>query len=109
MNVEEAIARLKEVAKLEGWEESPLDTLLQQYNEATPASQEGIELYLSRPDTDAKEYLRIRSLRPPVFWEACRVNNDVSMREYVDIRRLAKSIQKDLYSEKKGARKHVQS
>lgn len=108
-NVVEAIARLKNVAKLEGWDGSLLDTLLQQYNEASTASKEGISLYLSKPDIEATEYLRIRALRPDVFWEICKVNNDVSMREYVDTRRLAKSIYKDLYSEKKGARKHVQS
>lgn len=105
MNVEATILNLKKVAKLEGWDESPLDMLLNQYSIVPQPTKEGIVLYLSKPATEAAEYLRIRALRPDVFWEACKVNNDVSMREYVDIRRLAKSIYKDIYNEKR--KKHA--
>lgn len=104
MTVPTAIENLQKVAKLEGWDESPMATLLQQYNNSNPEVQQGIELYLNKPAEEAQEYLRIHALRPAAFWEACKATNDVSMREYVDTRRLAKSIRKNIYQGKKHAK-----
>lgn len=106
MTFEQNLETIRSVAKLEGWDESRLDTHLQHYQAGNKDVQEALKLFYSKPVADAAEYLRIHGKRPQIFWDQCRVTNDTSMREYVDIRRLAKSIRTEIFNQAKGPRKN---
>jgi len=105
MTFEETVEEIRKVAKLEGWDESPLDTRLQQYQTGDSFVREGLTLFLQKPAASAVEYNRIRSKRPEVFWENCKATNDTLMREYVDIRQLAKLIRSEVFHQPKGPKK----
>lgn len=90
----ENISSLKEVARLEGWDASLVELREKQHSETqSDVTRERIELGFHRAFEAAAEYLRIRRKRSDEFWEICKKQNETSMREYIDLRRLAKTIQ----------------
>lgn len=88
------LSLLREVAGLEGWDASLVDLREQQYLATQNEDiRERIELPFNRAFDAATEYLRIRRKRSEEFWAICKARNETTMREYIDLRRLAKTIQ----------------
>lgn len=108
-NFIESLNQIKEVARLEGWDTGQIDIRARQYQEGNEDIKERIELPLTMAVEWANDYLRIRKKRSEDFWAICRTKNETSMREYTDLRTLARQIKNCVYPKDKVRRDKIKS
>lgn len=101
----ETIESIKPVAQLEGWDESRLEELIDQYDKGSNESREALHLLYDETGPMAVRYMRIRRLRTEEFWIACKIGNNIEFREYRDLRELANKLEVIYYGKRKKAKK----